>query len=166
MHWRRKWQPTPVFLPGESQGQGSLVGCHLWGHTELLHDKASPVAQMIKNLPVIQETWVWSLGQEDPLEKGMATRSSIIAWRIPRTEKPGGPQSLELQRHDWATNTFTPTPTLWQGFSNLSTYRTHPNACSNSYWWVPCWFGFFFKKFIYYIFTYLLHKVSAAACEI
>jgi len=35
MHWRRKWQPTPVFLPGESQGQRSLVGCHLWGHTEL-----------------------------------------------------------------------------------------------------------------------------------
>ena len=34
MHWRRKWQPTPVFLPGESQGQGSLLGCHLWGHTE------------------------------------------------------------------------------------------------------------------------------------
>ena len=35
MHWRRKWQPTPVLLPGESQGRGSLVGCHLWGHTEL-----------------------------------------------------------------------------------------------------------------------------------
>ena len=35
MHWRRKWQPTPVFLPGESQGQGSLVGCRLWGRTEL-----------------------------------------------------------------------------------------------------------------------------------
>ena len=35
MHWRRKWQPTPVFLPGESQERGSLVGCHLWGHTEL-----------------------------------------------------------------------------------------------------------------------------------
>ena len=34
MHWRRKWQPTPVFLPGESQGRESLVGCHLWGHTE------------------------------------------------------------------------------------------------------------------------------------
>ena len=34
MHWRKKWQPTPVFLPGESQGQGSLVGCRLWGHTE------------------------------------------------------------------------------------------------------------------------------------
>ena len=34
LHWRRKWQPTPVFLPGESQGRGSVVGCHLWGHTE------------------------------------------------------------------------------------------------------------------------------------
>ena len=41
MHWRRKWQPTPVFLPGESQGWGSLVGCHLWGHTELDTTKAT-----------------------------------------------------------------------------------------------------------------------------
>ena len=41
MHWRRKWQPIPVFLPGESQGQGSLVGCHLWGHTELDTTKAT-----------------------------------------------------------------------------------------------------------------------------
>ena len=38
MHWRRKWQPTPVFLPGESQGRASLVGCHIWGHTESGHD--------------------------------------------------------------------------------------------------------------------------------
>ena len=41
MHWRRKWQPTPVFLPGESQGRGSLVGCHLWGRTELDTTKAT-----------------------------------------------------------------------------------------------------------------------------
>ena len=41
MHWRRKWQPTPVFLPGESQGQGSLVGCCLWGHTESDRTKAT-----------------------------------------------------------------------------------------------------------------------------
>ena len=41
MHWNRKWQPTPVFLPGESQGQGSLVGCHLWGHTELDRTEAT-----------------------------------------------------------------------------------------------------------------------------
>ena len=50
---------------------------------------ASLVAQMVKNLPAMWEIWVWSLGQEDPLEKGMATHSSILAWRIPWTEKPG-----------------------------------------------------------------------------
>ena len=50
---------------------------------------ASPVAQMVKNLPAVQETWVRSLGQEDPLEEGMATPSSILAWRIPQTEEPG-----------------------------------------------------------------------------
>ena len=50
---------------------------------------ASLVAQMVKNLPAMQETWVLSLGWEDPLEKEMATHSSILAWRIPWTEKPG-----------------------------------------------------------------------------
>ena len=45
---------------------------------------------MVKNLLAMQETWVPSLGQEDPLEKGMTTQSSILAWRIPRTEEPGG----------------------------------------------------------------------------
>ena len=49
------------------------------------------VVQTVKNLPAIQETWVNSLGWEDPLEKGMATHSSILAWRIPWTEEPGGP---------------------------------------------------------------------------
>ena len=48
------------------------------------------VAQMVKNLPVIQETWVRSVDQEDPLERGMATHSSILAWRIPWTLEPGG----------------------------------------------------------------------------
>ena len=56
------------------------------------------VAQMVKNLPAMQETQVQSLGWEDPLEKEMATHSSILAWRIPWTEKPGGLQSMELQR--------------------------------------------------------------------
>ena len=50
---------------------------------------ASLVAQMVKNLPAMQETWVQSLGQKDPLEKGMATQSSTLAWRIPWTEDPG-----------------------------------------------------------------------------
>ena len=50
---------------------------------------ASLVAQMVKNLPIMGETWVRSLGWEDPLEEGMATHSSILAWRIPWTEEPG-----------------------------------------------------------------------------
>ena len=63
---------------------------------------ASLVAQIVKNPPAKQETWVQSLGQEDPLEKGMATPSSILAWKIPGTEEPGGMQSMGLQRvrHD------------------------------------------------------------------
>ena len=58
----------------------------------------SLVAQMVKNLPVIQETQVLSLGQEDPLEKEMATHLSILAWRIPWTEMPGRLQSMGSQR--------------------------------------------------------------------
>ena len=57
-----------------------------------------PIAQVIKNLPVMQETWVQSLGQEDPLEKEKAIHYSILAWRIPWTEEPGGLQSMGSQR--------------------------------------------------------------------
>ena len=62
----------------------------------------SLVAQTVKNLRAMRETWVRSMGQEDPLEKGMATHSSILAWRIPLTEEPGGLQSVGSQRvrHD------------------------------------------------------------------
>ena len=62
----------------------------------------SLVAQRLKCLPAIWETWVRSLGQEDPLEKEMATHSSILAWRIPGTEELGGLKSMGLQRvgHD------------------------------------------------------------------
>ena len=56
------------------------------------------MAQTVKNLPALRETRVQSLGQEDLLEKGMATRSSMIAWRIPWTEKSGGLPSMESQR--------------------------------------------------------------------
>ena len=62
----------------------------------------SLMTRMVKNLPAMQENQVRSLGLEDPLEEGMATHSSILAWRIPWTEEPGGLQCLELQRvrHD------------------------------------------------------------------
>ena len=64
-------------------------------HTPVGFLGASLVAQMVKNLPAMQETWVRSLDQEDPLEKGIAMHSSILAWRIPWTEEAG---SLQLQR--------------------------------------------------------------------
>ena len=59
---------------------------------------ASLVAQLVRNLPAMQETWVQSLIQEDPLEKGMATHSSIVAWRIPGTGEPGGLPSMGSHR--------------------------------------------------------------------
>ena len=65
-------------------------------------NRASLVTQTVKNLPALQETWVRSLGWEDPLEKGMATHSSILAWRIPGTGEPGGLPSMGSHRvgHD------------------------------------------------------------------
>ena len=59
--------------------------------------QASLVAQMVKNLPAVQETWVQSLGQEDPLEKGMANHPSVLAWEIPWTEDPRGLQAMGSQ---------------------------------------------------------------------
>ena len=93
--------------------------------------RAFLVAQKVKNLPVMQETRVRSLGQKDPLEKGMAMHSSILAWRNPWTEEPGGLWSLGSQRvgHDWATNTSTnqksfllkslPRTNMWTGETGL-----------------------------------------------
>ena len=59
---------------------------------------SSLVAQTVKNLPAMWETWVQSVGREDPLEEDMATHSSILAWRIPWAEEPGGLQSMGSQR--------------------------------------------------------------------
>ena len=89
------------------------MGCRLWGRTESdmtevtlqqqqQYIRASLVAQMVKNLPAMQEILDQSQGQEDPLEKGMATHSSVLAWRFPWTEEPGRLQSMGLRRvrHD------------------------------------------------------------------
>jgi len=76
------------------------------------------MAQMAKNLPAMLENWVQSLGQEDPLAKGMAAHSSVLAWRIPWTEEPGSLQCMGSQRvrNDRRTNTFTLVPHLAQCF--------------------------------------------------
>ena len=83
LHWRRKWQPTAVFLPGESQGRGSLMGCRLWGYT---------------GSETTEATFI--------VEKAMAPHSSTLAWKIPWTEEPGRLQSMESigVGHDWVTS--------------------------------------------------------------
>ena len=121
MHWRRKWQPTPVFLPGESQGQRSLVGCRLWGHTE--SDMTEVTQQQQQQL----SCWLNDkestcnagdpgsiLGQKDALERGMATHSSIAFWRISWTEEPVG---SPWGHKDWATSTLNYTLFLPRWFS-------------------------------------------------
>ena len=92
-------------FPGSSAVQEALVQFLGWEDPlekgeayPLQYSWASLVAQMVKNSPSMQETWVQSLGWEDPLKEGMATHFSILAWRIPWTEDPGGLQSMESQR--------------------------------------------------------------------
>ena len=91
----------------------------------------SQVVLVVKNLPAKQETqemWVWSLGQEDPLEEEMATQSSILAWKIPRTEDPGGLQSMGLQRivHNCAHAHLNE---YWRGLSESPIFRLN-TTCS------------------------------------
>ena len=143
MHWRRKWQPTPVFLPGESQGQGSLVGCCLWGRTESVMTEEMQQQQQklfpninkkktntrgrffregngtplqyscLENLMEGGAWWAavhrvaksWARLSDftftfhfHELEKEMATHSSVLAWRIPGMEEPGGLPSMGSHR--------------------------------------------------------------------
>ena len=77
-----------------------------WLEPGFLRTWATLVAQMVKRLPAMQETRVWSLGQKDPPKKKMAAQSSTLAWKIPWMEEPGGLQSMGLQRigHNWVTS--------------------------------------------------------------
>ena len=96
-HCRKNWwsKADNSFLHTALNSLACVVWLYLW---------ASQVAQKVKNLPAVQESWVWLLGQEDPLEKEMATHSSILVWRIPWTQEPGGLQSIGSQRvgQDWS----------------------------------------------------------------
>ena len=96
-------QPTRLLCPWDFPGKNIGVGCHCLLRLPWLLTPKSLVDHMVKNLPVMQETGVQSLGLEDPLEKEMAIHSSILAWRIPWTGEPGGLQSMGSQRvgHDW-----------------------------------------------------------------
>ena len=97
------WRIPRMKMPGRLQSTGSQRVGHDWA-TSLTYLLSSVVAQRLKCLPPMQETRVWSLGWEDTLEKEMVTHSSILAWRIPRTEMPGRLQSTGSPRvgDDWA----------------------------------------------------------------
>ena len=127
MHWRRRWQLTPVFLPGESQGWGSLVGCRFQGRTELDMTEVAAAKSRHKQLLVreVRETkikqrpssfspiyitmwWVLWLVLQELTEKAMAPHSSTLAWKIPWMEEPGGLQSMgPLSRTRLSDFTFT-----------------------------------------------------------
>ena len=105
MHCRRKWQPTPVFLPGESQGQGSLVGCHLWGRRVRHNWSNFSSSSSRSSYPYLDPIWIsWLLWVPEPQSMGMAAHSSILAWRFPWTQKSDRLQSMRLPRvgHDWS----------------------------------------------------------------
>ena len=114
----------PVLIPGSGRSLGEGLG------HPLQDSWASPVAQMVKNLPAMWETWVWSLGWEDPLEEGMATHSSILAWRIPCTEEPGGLVSIASQSvgYNWATKHNIYTVDSYQG-GGLGCWPVQPKIC-------------------------------------
>ena len=117
LHFWRVALPASWRTDQENQCWKQAIICFISGEKEKGSNlRASLVAQMVKNLHVMQKTWVQSLGQEDPLEKGLATHSSILAWRIPWTEEPGGLQSMGSQRvkHDCATNTYIHNLRSWQ----------------------------------------------------
>ena len=87
-------------MPGEGRGKGGRGRGQGPGRGPGGGAGVSRVAQSVKKLPAMQETWVGFLRREDPLEKEMATHSSIFAWRIPWTEEPGGLQSMLSQESD------------------------------------------------------------------
>ena len=98
------FQAANVAWTGEEKAMLGLGHCCIWVRICLEHN--FPGGSVHKNPPAMLETRVWSLGLEDPLEKGMAAHSSILAWRIPWTEEPGGLQSMGLQKSDttWQLN--------------------------------------------------------------
>ena len=97
-----------------------------------LRSKTSLVAQTVKRLPAMRETWVQSLGQEDPLEKEMATHSNTLVWKIPWMEEPGRLQSMGLQRvgHDWVTKLSS---------FHIYTAYTLENTQKFLFWWMDVW---------------------------
>ena len=150
MCWRRKWQPTPVFLPGESQGWGAWWAA-VYGVAQSwtwLKPLSSSSSRQINKLPRWlsdkESTWQCRRCRFDPWvgkilwEEGMAIHSSILARIIPGTEEPGGLQSMGLQRvrHHWGTRActqahnleMTSNSTVWGLSSETPPLHTHTHT--------------------------------------
>ena len=140
------------------------------------------VAQRVKRLPAVEETQVWSLSWEDPLEKELATHSSTLAWKIPWTKEPGGLQSMGLQRvwHDWATSlrsgpafrlSCCPRGGPSQlGMSGWQKVPFSPSCQLDYHFWASRTLFFFFFTVLRHMFGKTDHKVkrvtlSRAACS-
>ena len=95
--WRKFWLLCFILCLSLLRNWSEKAGTRRWYFEGTNSNRASLVAQTVKNLPAIQKTWIQSLCWEDPLEEGMATHSSILAWRIPWTEEPGGLQTMGSQ---------------------------------------------------------------------
>ena len=132
------WDPSSIPGLGRSTGEG--IGY------PLQYSWASLVAQLVKNLPAMRETRVWSLGWEDPPEKGKATRASILAWRNPGTTQSMGSQKV---RHDWVTFTSLSIPLL---------HSTRLSKCTN--------FPFSFYCFKMYIFFFFYIAGFQGGCSL
>ena len=134
--------PGWILVLGRSAGTGI-------GYT-LQNSWAPLVAQLVNNLPSMQETWVWSLGWEDPLEKGKATHSSTLAWRFYGVYNPGGCRVW----HHWATFTFTSDLSTWTGtMSSLSSTQASTVLALN-HW--PSYFpSFLLMDWLQKLFNYL-----------
>ena len=120
---------------------------------------------MVKSLPAVWETWVRSLGQKDPLEKKMATHSSILAWKIPWTEEePGGLQSIVSQRvgHNWAT-LLSLLLTVYEALSRSLSHLTLPGALGSG--WGKDYYLYIFSLVTKYFFSYLGGGVSLHGCS-
>ena len=99
------FDPSSISRSGRSPGEGTSYA--------LQRSCASPVAQRVKNLPAMGETWARALGWEDPLEKGMATHSSILAWRIPWTVESTGSQTVKIQLSNFHFHFSTGVKATW-----------------------------------------------------
>ena len=130
----RIWDPQHL-LPRADRDSGQTYG----SLGPQFPTQASLMAQRVKNLPAVQETQVWFLGWEDPLEKGVATHSSILAWRIPLTKEPGGLQFIGSQRvrRNWATNTcLTKSTPIINGVTSSQDGPTSKHLTHGNFeWW-------------------------------